>query len=285
MDAVERWGAALREWAIPDEILAKAPESPWTFPPEVFRSRVKRAAGGEPTPTQVRARDSLPEGGVVLDVGVGAGAQSLPLAPRAARIVGVDRSEDMLAEFVDEARTRGVDAEAVHGGWPEAAPRVAMADVVVCGHVLYNAQDLGPFTWALNDHARRRVVIEITATHPLAWMADLWVRFHGLERPTRPTADDAEEALAELGFPVDREDLMRPPRAGGFASREDAVALVRRRLCLPFDRDEEISLALGDRLAERDGVWSAGPGGQTLVTLWWDMTGATEPASRRNRGR
>ncbi len=273
MDAVERWGAALREWGIPDKILAKAPESPWTFPPEVFRSRVERAAGGEPTPTFLRAREALPEGGVVLDVGVGAGAQSLPLAPPAARIVGVDRSEGMLAEFVDAARARGVEADAVLDGWPDAAPHAGMTDVVVCGHVLYNVQDLEPFTLALNDHARRRVVIEITATHPLAWMADLWLRFHGLERPTRPTADDAEEALTALGFSTHREDLVRPPRAGGFASREDAVALVRRRLCLSPDRDEEIAEALGDRLAERDGVWSAGPGSQTLVTLWWDTTG------------
>jgi 2-polyprenyl-3-methyl-5-hydroxy-6-metoxy-1,4-benzoquinol methylase len=270
MDAVERWGAALRDWAIPEEILARVAESPWAYPTEVFRSRVERGAGGDPTPTLVRAREALPGGGTVLDVGVGAGAASLPLSPPAARIVGVDRSKAMLTEFLDAARIRRVDAEAVEGGWPDVAPDVEPADVVVCSHVLYNVQDLNPFARALHDHARDRVVVEITATHPLAWMADLWLRFHGLERPTRPTADDAEEALTDLGFAIRRDELVRPPRAGGFASREDAVALVRRRLCLTPDRDPEIAEALGDRLVERDGAWSAGPGVQSLVTLSWD---------------
>jgi hypothetical protein len=32
----------------------------------------------------------------------------------------------------------------------------------------------------------------------------------------------------------------------------------------------EIAEALGDRLALRDGVWSAGPARQVVVTMWWD---------------
>ncbi len=275
MNAAERWGAALAGWGIPDEILALAPESPWTFPPELFRSRAERATTGEPSPTVVRAAEALPERGTILDVGVGAGAASRPLWPRASRVAGVDSSEAMLEEFRQAAAAAGVDAVPVLGRWPDVAAEVDAADVVVCAHVLYNVQDLEPFVRALHEHAGHRVVIEITSAHPLAWMSDLWLRFHGLERPTEPTADVAEEAIRGSGFDVRREDVERPPRQGGFERREDAVGLIRRRLCLTADRDDEIAEALGDRLAQHEGLWSAGPEAQRLVTLWWDRAGRT----------
>lgn len=102
----------------------------------------------------------------MLDVGVGGGAASLPLADRASLIVGVDQSEGMLDEFRGAAQARGVRAEALRGNWPEIAPLAPKVDVVVCHHVLYNVPRLGPFAQALNEHARRRVVIEITGRHP-----------------------------------------------------------------------------------------------------------------------
>jgi hypothetical protein len=82
----------------------------------------------------------------------------------------------------------------VAGSWPQVAPDVEAADVVVCHHVLYQVTDLPPFVRGLTFHARRRVVVEMIARHPQAWMADLWLRFHGLRRPMAPTADEAELA-------------------------------------------------------------------------------------------
>jgi SAM-dependent methyltransferase len=274
MSALDDWGRDLAEWAIPEDILASAPASPWGFPTEVFRRRAEAAAAGEPaSPTTRRGLEGLPAAGTVLDVGCGAGATSLPLALRASRIVGVDPSEEMLSAFAAAVANAGVEARAVLGTWPDAAPGVEPADVVVCGHVLYNVQHPGPFAHALSDHARRRVVVEITGRHPLYWMNDLWLTFHGLERPPGPTADDAQAALAHLGLEVRREDREAAPRAGGFARREDAVAYIRRRLCLAPDRDSEVAEALGDRLAQRGGLWSAGPPRHHLVTLWWDGPG------------
>jgi len=269
VNALERWRRELAGWAIPDEILANAPESPWGFAPEPFRRRTERA-GTDPTVSTRRALEALGDRGEVLDVGVGGGATSLPLANRAARITGVDGSADMLEGFLATAGEAGVDATAVEGRWPDVGSDVGPADVVVCGHVLYNVGALEPFVRALHDHARRRVVVEITATHPLAWMADLWMRFHGLDRPTRPSSDDALEAIEELGIGVLREGEWRAPRSGGFERRDDAVALVRRRLCLTAGHDAEIADALGDRLAERDGLWTAGPAEHSITTLWWD---------------
>jgi hypothetical protein len=181
----------------------------------------------------------------------------------------------MTEEFRRAAAAAGVDAVPVLGRWPVVADEVEPADVVVCAHVLYNVRDLEPFVQALDAHARRRVVIEITATHPLAWMTDLWLRFHGLERPTEPTADDAEDTLRDFGFDIRREDVERPSGPGGFRRREDAVGLIRRRLCLTPDRDDEVVEALGARLAQHEGLWSAGPDTQRLVTMWWDTAART----------
>jgi hypothetical protein len=57
---------------------------------------------------------------------------------------------------------------------------------------------------------------------------------------------------------------------GGLPTRQDAVAMIRRRLCLSTERDAEVADALGDRLREEEGGWSAGPATQSVVTLWWD---------------
>ena len=274
MSELERWRAELAGWAIPDEILAAAPGSPWGFPTELFRTRAERPPA-DPSATTRIALEALGTGGDVLDVGVGGGATSLPLAGVATRITGVDESADMLGGFLASASDAGVEAGAVEGRWPDASPDAPAADVVVCGHVLYNVGDLEPFVRALDAHARRRVVVELTSTHPLVWMGDLWRRFHGLERPTGPSADLAVGAIRELGIEVRREDEARVSRSGGFERREDAIAFIRRRLCLPADRDADVAEALGERLVERDGLWSAGSFEHPIVTLWWDRPAAS----------
>jgi SAM-dependent methyltransferase len=271
VSAVDRWREQLESWAIPAAILAAAPESPYGFPAELFRTRGAPGADpAAPTPTTGRALERLPERGRVLDVGCGGGATSLPLAGRAGVIVGVDAQEDMLEGFLANASAAGIPAEAVHGAWPGAAEGIAPVDVAVAGHVLYNVADLAPFLRAIAGLARRRVVFELTDRHPLSWMNDLWLRFHGVERPRGPSCDDALDTLGEIGHRPSIERWEAPPRGGGFARRADALALVRRRLCLPESRDEELADALGPRLAVREGLWSVGPPHQALATIWFD---------------
>jgi len=263
--AAARWREALDSWAIPKEILDAAPESPWGCPVELFARRADAAR--PPSPTDERARESLPEGGTVLDVGCGAGAASMPLAGRASRLVGVDGSAGMLEAFRERAEAAGVAADTIEGTWPGVARATPAADVVVCSHVVYNVPDAPPFARALTEHARRRVVVELMRVHPVSNLNDLWVRFHGLERPTRPTADDYVAVLREAGIEPERTDWEVRDWHGGFTSPDDLVAFVRRRLCLTADRDPDVWEAIRGRVIERDGTFGLPP--RPNVTLWW----------------
>lgn len=274
----EEWRVAMRQWTLPESILAAAPESPWGFPTELFRSRAELATLGALTFANRTARDAVPPGGTVLDVGVGAGAASIPLYPRCSLIIGVDSSAALLEEFQQQAHRVGAAAQPIAGAWPAVAAQVPVADVVVCNHVVYNVADLEPFVVALSAHARRRVVIELTNRHPTAWMADLWLRFHALSRPTRPNSDDAASLIRGLGYDVRRHAAVVPRRPGGFRGREDAVASIRRRLCLDAAQDEAVAEALGDRLARDGDHWSAAGPLEPLVTLWWDVDGTVAEA-------
>lgn len=265
--AAERWQEDLASWAIPEAILEAAPESPWGCPVELFARRADESQDRQ-TPSTLRALEALPSGGSVLDVGCGAGAASLPLARTAHRLVGVDTSMGMLDAFRQRAERSGAEATTLVGRWPDVAGAVDAVDVVVCHHVLYNVPDLPAFVGALTEHATTRVVVEMTARHPLSDERDLWRRFHGLVRPERPTADDAEAVVRELGIAAGREDW-DAPRAGGFARREDLVAWIRRRLCLSAERDGEVWEAIAPAVRERDGIFGF-VGTRRLVTLWWD---------------
>ena len=235
-------GAAARRWAelqsgrgIPLEILARAPADPWTHQPRDFAA----PEVATDTPSRTAATELVGEGGAVLDVGCGGGAAVFALE-RVTAAVGVDRQPDMLELFAAAARTRGVPYRTVPGAWPGVADAAGRADVVVCHHVLHNVVDLPPFLTALTGAARRGVVVEMFGEHPLAWLDPLWLRFHGLRRPSSATAEDAAEVLRELGVrpEVVRWERVAPPR-------QDAT-WVTQRLCLQPERVEEVAAALAE---------------------------------------
>jgi SAM-dependent methyltransferase len=248
-----RWAAALAEWAIPDEILAQATESPWGFPTEVFVAAAQRQLVGPPTPTHRRVIEALSAGGSVLDVGSGAGAASLPAAPPATRIVAVDTDPRMLDELAALGRDR-VAVALVDGGWPDVADEIAPCDVVVCANVFYNVADIAPFVRALHAKARRRVVVELTAQHPQARLSPLWEQFWGVRRPVAPTADDAHDVVADVTGQQPTVD--RWTRNND--ERPESVPWIRRRLCLTDERDDEVTAAL-----------AALPATTEMVTLSW----------------
>ena len=254
MDASTRWATELASWALPEEVLARAPESPWGFAPARFADRTRAALESPLSPTHLRCLDALPVGGSVLDVGAGAGAAGLPLAPPAGRLVAVDESETMLDQLRALAGPAAV--ECVVGRWPDVAPQVGQVDVAVCAHVVDNVGALDAFVRALSAAATRRVVVELTAVHPQAWLSPLWRHFWGLERPTGPVAADAAAVVREvLGVEVRSEAWQRPHPAHEGAR----VAEVRRRLCLPESADPEVAEQLAALPAEP----------ADLLTLWW----------------
>ena len=271
--ALAGWRDALASWAIPPEILAGVDESPWVLPVEVFARRTTRAVRAPHGPSLERAAQALP--GSVLDVGAGAGAASLPLHDRVTALSAVDASRAMLDELGARAAAlpgpggAPLPVTLVEGRWPDVADRVPVADVVVCHHVLYNVAELGPFATALRAHARRRVVVEITAHHPLSALNPYWRELHGLDRPDRPTAEDAVAALVELGVAPTVERWRRPavPAYGDFA---DLVENTRRRLCLPPHRRDELVAALRAQGVDPAHPADLGSSGDEVVTLWWD---------------
>ncbi|MDE3203157.1 MAG: class I SAM-dependent methyltransferase [Acidobacteriota bacterium] len=254
MSAAERWMAQLEAWRIPDAILEGAPEPPWAFPPALF------AADQAPSGALHRvARETLGGGGTVLDVGCGAGAASVPLVPAARALTGVDPSPAMLAEFTRAARSVGAEAVAVTGEWPEMAAAVATADVVVCRNVVYNVAAVVPFVAALADHARRRVVLELSGEHPSVPLVGLWKHFWDLDRPAGPNAELFVALLAEMGIHPTVETESRPPMKARLDPAQH-VAFLRRRLCLTADRDEDIAALLGAGAADQP---------TTAVTVHW----------------
>ncbi|HSF27292.1 MAG TPA: class I SAM-dependent methyltransferase [Actinomycetes bacterium] len=260
--AAQRWRAELAAWAIDPAILAAAPEPPYRLPPAHFQAEHRGAFDPGPQSSRDRALEALPAGGAVLDVGCGAGAASLALAPPAQRLVGVDELPDMLAAFARAALEHEVAAETVEGSWPAVAGEVGTADVVVCHHVLYNVADAVPFVRALTEHARRRVVVELTAAHPWVGLGPLWARAHGQPRPSGPTAELGAALVHEAGYDVQVETGRRRTRA---APWDERVATMRRRLCLPIEREAEVAAWM------REAGFTAGdPAHQDIVTLWWE---------------
>ncbi|HEY5985440.1 MAG TPA: class I SAM-dependent methyltransferase [Streptosporangiaceae bacterium] len=269
MELLDGWRDDLAGWAIPERITRTVADSPWVLPRQVFARRSDRLARSPGGPSYERAREALDKAGTVLDVGSGAGAASLPLAPHTTALTAVDTDAEMLKLLAERASTIGLDLSTVAGRWPDVAADIAPAAVVTCHHVLYNAGDIGPFLEALTCHARRRVVAEITAAHPLASLNPLWLRFHGLVRPTRPTAADLLEIVATMGLAARHTEWSRPAEAD-YASFAELVDVTRRRLCLPPERASEVGTALLELGIRAEQPADMGSSGRDVVTIWWE---------------
>jgi SAM-dependent methyltransferase len=281
-ELLQRWRNDLAAWAIPEHITAAVTESPWVLPHQVFARRADRLSAAPSGPSYQRALAALDPPGSVLDVGSGAGAACLPLLPSATALTAVDTDEQMLALLAQRAAAAGLAARTVPGSWPQAAAQTAPADVVTCHHVAYNVADIGPFLAALTASARRIVVVEITAQHPLVTLNSLWLRFHQLRRPEAPTAADLFQILTAMGLGPGQQSWRRPGGAD-YASFGELVDVTRRRLCLPPERAEEVARALSDAGVDPACPADLGSSGREVVTIWWDGAAADLAAAASGR--
>lgn len=265
------WRRDLAAWTIPEHIASAAAESPWTLPRQVFARRADRQRRVPGGPSYERAFEALDPPGSVLDVGAGGGAACLPLAPRITSLTAVDTDQGMLDLLAERAAAMRLDARLVRGGWPEAAPGAGLADVVTCHHVLYNVPDLAPFLSALSSHARRRVVVEITAAHPLTPLNPLWLRFHRIQRPQGPTAADLLAIVAAMGLRPGHATWTRTAGAD-YRDLGELVDVTRRRLCLPPERAGEVEAALLEAGAGPGRPGGLGSSRRDVATIWWEGT-------------
>ena len=268
---LDRWREDLAAWAIPEHITAAVAESPWVLPRQVFARRADRLRRDPGGPSFERAWEALDPPGSVLDVGSGAGAACLPLAPRITTLTAVDADDEMLGLLAGRASEAGLTARVVNGRWPDIAGQVGPADVVTCHHVVFNVPDLEPFLDALTGHACRRVVIETAAAHPLTSLNPLWLRFHGLKRPEGPTAADTIAILAAMGRGPRHTEWSRPA-AADYRSMAELVEVTRRRLCLPPERAGEVEAALVELGINPGQPGDLGSSGRDVVTIWWEGT-------------
>ena len=250
MEAARRWAEELAAWAIDPRILAAAPESPYGFPPGLFGS-----SRGSPVTLDV-IRAVVPES--VLDVGCGGGAASIPVG--AAELLAVDESAELLERYAAAAVPTPVRTWC--GRWPDIAGEVPAADVAVAANVVYNVPNIAPFVAELTAHARRRVVVELTDTHPWTSLSRLWRHFHGQDRPAGPTVELFGTVLAELGRTA---RSVTWPRADPWrdAPADVVLAFTRRRLCLPAAREPEVAEAMRRFADDRP---------RTSTTFWWPGT-------------
>lgn len=264
-DLQQQWKQDLVSWAIPDSIVAATDESPWVLPREVFTGRARRQVRNPVGRSFEIAWQALDPPGTVLDIGSGAGAACLPLAARCTGLTAVDSDRALLDDLAAQANELGVAAETVQGRWPDVSDLVPVVDVVTCHHVLYNDPDPVSFLQAMTSHARRLVVLEKTVRHPLTDLNELWLRFHGIRRPTGPTAMDAVAILRAMGLEPQYAEWTRPA-AVEYQSFDDLVDVTRRRLCLPPARAGDVAEALADLRESRPDLGSSG---RNLVTIWW----------------
>lgn len=266
MSAVACWRELLEAWALPPELLAAVPDSPYEWPAGLWRRGAEESEGDTPT-TRVVAR-LLPPGGSLLDVGAGTGRASRPFARRGHPVTAVERDPQMAAVLREEAAAAGLEVRLLEGSWPQVALETGCHDVALASHVVYDVADLAPFLRALHEVARVGVVLEAGERHPWDGLRKYYRALHGLERPDGPTADLLVEVIQEVLGVIPQVERWTGRRRLRFADLQEVVDLYRRRLLVPVERVAEVADLLAPDIVEEDG-WLSLRDDRGVVTVWW----------------
>jgi SAM-dependent methyltransferase len=165
---------------------------------------------------------------VFVDVGGGAGRNSLPMASRCREVINVEPSPGMLAEFRASAEEAGItNARAIESGWMEADD--IEGDVLLAAHVAYFVAQIQPFIEKLERSARRRIIIDELTVPPPNQSAGFFRLVYGEDELFVPGPDELLPVVEEMG--IDAEVI------------EIGSAWARRPL--PKTREEAINNELG----------------------------------------
>lgn len=269
MSAADRWRAELEAWVIPQRLLDAAEESPYGWSPWVWE-RMSAAARSLPPPVTLEiVRDLAGEDGSVLDVGAGRGRASLPMASLGHELIAVEPDAGMADGFEEEAARLDVSTRLVRGRWPEVAGDIPRTDVVVSANVVYDVAEIGPFLVALDDIARRGVVIELTEFHPRVTTAPLFRAVHNVDRPDGPSVEDLVDVITEeLDVRPNVERWERPVMLW-FEDWDEIIGFYGRRVTLPLARRHELRPLLEPQVTEKDGRLYVGNRMGGHCTVWW----------------
>lgn len=269
-----RWKSELEAWAIPERILRQADESPYGWPPELWRRRTRESRRRrETTPTASLVTEMLGAEGSLVDVGAGTGRSCLPYARAGHRVAAVEKNPGMAAGLSEEARSEGLTVEVVVGSWPEAAARTPVADVVLSAHVVYDVPRIVPFLRAMHERGRRAVVVEMTDVHPWTKMNHLYQAIHHLNRPTGPSVEDLVDVIVvELGVEVGVVRWERGPDLW-FSTWREILDYYGKRVAVPRSRREELRPMLKESVTQKGDRLYVDEGPRSFATLWWSPTG------------
>lgn len=192
----------------------------------------------------------------LIDAGAGAGRHAVPLAERLEWVTAVEPSEGMRAQIPHRD-----NMTVIASTWQDA--EVAMADLVICCHVLYGIEDPVPFIAKLQASARERVFImlrEGSVPHPATQL-----RWRMLGRPDLPVPQfsDLFMLLMQMGIAPDV-TFVRYPVFNRYRDVDEALADSRMLIGDGWDEArartllEEMLTKHGDELVIDSGVALAG---------------------------
>ncbi len=177
---------------------------------------------------------------VLIDIGGGAGRNSLPMGSRCREVINVEPSPGMLAEFRASAEEAGItNARAVQSGWMEAEG--LEGDVLLAAHVTYFVPQIEAFIEKLQRACRRRVILDVLTVPPPNQTAGFFRLVYGEEQTLVPGPEKLLAVLDEMGIAPEVIEIgpasARRPLS---PTREEAI---KNELTLGWVRPDDIDRA------------------------------------------
>lgn len=263
------WASGLASWAIPEGLIEQAGVSPYGWPVGFWKKRRSQPEQLSHTPTWIHLVQGVPPGGSVLDVGAGTGRVSIPLVKAGFRVTAVEKNEGMAQGLVEEADRFGVALNIIVGSWPEVAEQVEVHDGVVSTHVVYDVPFIEGFLCAMEDRARRVVVLELPPHHPWSNLIPFYRELHGWERPLGPGVSELLEVITELRGELPWVEEWTQDTIVWFDSWEELLETYQRRLVVPDDRLDELRILLEPKVTQTGDRFYFGEPTWPLHTIWW----------------